>query len=89
MLDPVPSHKETNPQHHALAHSRNTAANLKDILNFKNNLLGRLALSESELKDKLSALDSIETATNKDLQHLYECKLNVRKYSVDEEKYVE
>lgn len=70
-------------------HSRNTAANLKDILNFKNNLLGRLALSESELKDKLSALDSIETATNKDLQHLYECKLNVRKYSVDEEKYVE
>lgn len=28
-------------------HSRNTSANLKDILNYKNNLLGRLALSES------------------------------------------
>eukprot|EP00178_Gracilaria_changii_P012632 TRINITY_DN3574_c0_g1_i1.p1 TRINITY_DN3574_c0_g1~~TRINITY_DN3574_c0_g1_i1.p1 ORF type:complete len:102 (+),score=1.13 TRINITY_DN3574_c0_g1_i1:1192-1497(+) len=28
-------------------HSRNTSANLKDILNYKNNLLGRLALGES------------------------------------------
>lgn len=30
-------------------HSRNSSANLKDILNYKNNLFGRLALSESEL----------------------------------------
>jgi 2-methylcitrate dehydratase len=43
-------------------HSRNTTANLKDILNYKNNLLGRLALGESELKEKLSLLNSIETA---------------------------
>jgi len=28
-------------------HSRNNSADLKDILNHKNNLLGRLALSES------------------------------------------
>jgi hypothetical protein len=27
-------------------HSRNNAADLKDILNYKNNLLGKLALSE-------------------------------------------
>lgn len=30
-------------------HSRNTAANLQDILNYKNSLLGRLALSEADL----------------------------------------
>jgi len=70
-------------------HSRNTSSNLKDILNYKNNLLGRLALSESDLKEKLAVLNSIETASNKDLQQIYECKINVRKYSVDEEKYVE
>lgn len=31
-------------------HSRNTTANLKDILNYKNDLLGKLALSEADLK---------------------------------------
>ena len=70
-------------------HSRNTSANLKDILTFKNNLLGRLALSESELTQKLSLLINIETASNQDLQNLYDCKINVRKYSVDEEKFTE
>lgn len=70
-------------------HSRNTSANLKDILTFKNNLLGRLALGESELTEKLSLLNSIETASNQDLQQIYECKLNVRQYSIDDERYVE
>ena len=28
-------------------HSRNSSANLKDILSYKNNLLGKLALSQS------------------------------------------
>lgn len=70
-------------------HSRNSTANLKDILNYKNNLLGRLALSESELTQKLSLLNSIETASNQDLQNLYECKINVRKFSIDDEKYVD
>jgi len=70
-------------------HSRNTSANLKDILNYKNNLLGRLSLSESDLKEKLSQLNSIESLTNQDLQRLYECKINVRKFSVDEEQFTE
>lgn len=70
-------------------HSRNSTANLKDILNYKNNLLGRLALSEGELKEKLSQLNSIENCSNQDLQKLYECKINVRKYSVDEEQFSE
>jgi 2-methylcitrate dehydratase len=70
-------------------HSRNTAANLKDILDYKNNLLGRLSLSPSELTQKLSLLNNIETASNADLQNLYNCNINVRKYSIDDEKYVD
>ena len=70
-------------------HSRNTSANLKDILNYKNNLLGRLALGESELKEKLAMLNNIEACTKKDLQRIYECKINLRKYSVDEEQFTE
>ncbi len=64
-------------------HSRNSSANLRDILDYKNSLLGKLALSESDLKEKLSLLNSIEQASNKDLQNLYTGKINVRKYSVD------
>lgn len=70
-------------------HSRNSTANLKDILNYKNNLLGRLSLAETELTQKLTQLNQIETLSNKDLQNLYDCKINVRKFSVDEEAYVE
>ena len=70
-------------------HSRNTSANLKDILNYKNNLLGRLALKDTELKEKLSMLNSIEMLSNQDLQRIYECKINMRPYSVDEEQFVE
>jgi 2-methylcitrate dehydratase len=57
-------------------HSRNTAANLREILDYKNNLLGKLALSEAELSEKLSMLNNIESASNKDLQNLYNCKIN-------------
>jgi len=70
-------------------HSRNTNSNLRDILLHKNHLFGRLALDESELKEKMSMLNSIETLSNKDLLRVYECKLNLRKYSIDDEKYTE
>lgn len=68
-------------------HSRNKTANLHEILNYKNNLLGRLSLSENDLKDKLNLLNSIEKASNKDLQHLYSGKINVKKHSVDEAEF--
>ncbi len=70
-------------------HSRNTTANLREILNYKNNLLGRLAMSENDLKEKLSLLNSIEKASNKDLQNLYGGKINVRSHSVDEPEFNE
>lgn len=69
-------------------HSKNTTANLKDILNHKNNLLGKLALNDSELSEKISLLDNIEKASNADLQNLYNCKIHVLKHSVDSEKFV-
>ena len=65
-------------------HSRNTTADLHSIMNYKFNLLGRLALSESDLKQKLQTLQSIEKASNKDLQTIYSGNINVRKHSVDE-----
>lgn len=40
-------------------HSRNTSANLQDILNYKNNLLGKLSLDEGELATKLKTMNSI------------------------------
>lgn len=49
-------------------HSRNKPANLRDILHYKNNLLGRLALNEADLTQKLAQLDNIESLTNSDLQ---------------------
>jgi len=70
-------------------HSRNTSANLRDILDHKNNLLGKLALSESELSEKLALLNNIESASNKDLQNLYNCKINYRKHSVDNAEFTD
>ena len=64
-------------------HSRNTSADLHDILNYKNSLLGKLAMPESTLSEKLKLLNNIEDASNKDLQNLYEGKIDVRKFSVD------
>jgi len=39
-------------------HARNTNANLKDLLDYKNNQLGKLALSQRDLSEKISLLDS-------------------------------
>ena len=46
-------------------------------------------MSESDLKEKLNALNNIEKASNKDLQNLYQGKINVRKHSVDEAEFNE
>ena len=40
-------------------HSRNKTADLHGIMNYKFNLLGRLALSENDLNEKLRVLQSI------------------------------
>jgi len=68
-------------------HSRNTIVDLKDILNHKFTLLGRLALSEDELKNKLNNLNNLENLKNADLQKLYECKIRESKVSVDDKSF--
>jgi 2-methylcitrate dehydratase len=68
-------------------HSRNTAANLKDILNHKFNVLGRLALKEDQLKTKLSELNNLDKLTNEELRNLYECRIQQSKVSVDDQAF--
>lgn len=68
-------------------HSRNTTANLKDILNYKNNLLGRLALNQDNLTKKLNELNSIESLSNEQLRSLYECEIIYKRFSIDDEKF--
>jgi 2-methylcitrate dehydratase len=52
-------------------HARNTSANLEDILANKFQVLGRIALPESELKLFADRLNNLEALENKDLAEIY------------------
>jgi 2-methylcitrate dehydratase len=65
-------------------HARNTTADLNGILNHKFNLLGRLALSESDLKKTLDKLENIENLDNEEMMSLYNCRIRYAEKSVDE-----
>ena len=52
-------------------HSRNTTANLEDILNHKFQLLGRIALPDKELSEMINKLESLETLSNSQVAELY------------------
>ena len=56
-------------------HARNTTCDLKSILNFKNELLGNLALEKEDLDQFLSKLNNIENLSNKELQDIYYCNI--------------
>jgi hypothetical protein len=62
---------------------------LKDILDHKNNLLGKLALPPAELTSKLQVLNELERLSNKDLQNLYSAKLHIKKKSIDDPEFAE
>lgn len=64
-------------------HARNRDCDLRGILNFKNQLLGRLALEQAELDTFLAKLDSIEQLSNKDLQDIYFCNIKYANKSID------
>ena len=64
-------------------HARNTTTDLHDILNFKFNLLGRLALEENELAGFIQNLQSIETLKNKEIRSLYNCNITYALKSID------
>lgn len=64
-------------------HARNSACDLKGILNFKNQLLGRLALEQGDLDKFLAKLDNIENLSNKELQDIYFCNIKYASKSID------
>lgn len=64
-------------------HARNTACDLKGILNFKNQLLGSLALEQAELDKFLAKLYNIENLSNKELQDIYYCNIKYANKSID------
>ena len=64
-------------------HARNTTCDLKSILNFKNELLGNLALEKEDLDQFLSKLNNIENLSNKELQDIYYCNIKYASKSID------
>lgn len=66
-------------------HSKNTICDLKDILNNKNKTLLNYAISNNSESDKLlHNLNNIEFMTNKDLEEVYNCKIELSNVSIDE-----
>jgi len=64
-------------------HARNSTADLKGVLNHKFHLLGKLALNEQELEEKLQQLGNLENLSNKDIMRLYSCNIKYAEKSVD------
>jgi len=64
-------------------HAKNTTANLQDILNHKNHLLGKLALSKAELEKLLKKLGNLENLKNSDLQKVYDVDIKYESKSID------
>jgi len=64
-------------------HAKNTTANLEAILKHKFHLLGRLALSKSELDKLLKNLGHLENLKNADLQKIYDVTIKYDAKSID------
>jgi len=64
-------------------HAKNTTANLQDILNHKNHLLGKLALGKAELEKLLKKLGNLENLKNSDLQKVYDVDIKYESKSID------
>ena len=69
-------------------HAANTTADLNGILVNKNKTLLKYAIKdESEAEKVLNNLNNIENMSNKDLEEIYNCKIQHADTSVDEEKF--
>jgi len=64
-------------------HAKNTTANLGDILNHKNHLLGRLALGKLDLERLLKNLGNLENLKSGDLVKLYDVGIKYQSKSID------
>jgi 2-methylcitrate dehydratase len=69
-------------------HAANKTCDLKGILENKNNTLLNYAISDSKERSQLlSKLNNIESLSNKDLEELYNCKIEYAQNSVDDESF--
>jgi 2-methylcitrate dehydratase len=64
-------------------HARNTTLDLYDMLNYKFNLFGELALENDEMLDFISNLQNIENLTNMELRGLYNCNIKYSENPID------
>ena len=65
-------------------HARNTDTNLNDVLNHKFKLLSQSTLGEGEFPKLLNKLNTIDAASNQDLNFIYECNIKYHDKSVDD-----
>ena len=66
-------------------HSRNPDVALKEVLQHKFKLLGKMALEKQELIRFVVNLENIGEMTNEDLQDIYDCKIKFAETSIDGE----
>jgi 2-methylcitrate dehydratase len=64
-------------------HARNTSVDLYDILNYKFNLFGELALEPNEMMEFITNLQNIENLSNVQLRSLYNCNILYSKTPID------
>ena len=64
-------------------HSANDTVNLADVLQHKFKKLGVMAFKEKDLVDFVVKLENIGSATNEDLEHIYECKIAFSETPID------
>ena len=69
-------------------HSKNTTCDLKGILNNKNKTLLRYAIPDTNEAEKLlTNLNNIENMSNRDLEEVYNCKIELSTSSIDEDGF--
>ena len=66
-------------------HANNSTCDLKGILNNKNKTLLRYAIPDAQEAEKLlTNLNNIENMSNRDLEEVYNCRIELSNASVDE-----
>jgi 2-methylcitrate dehydratase len=69
-------------------HAGNKTCDLKGIIENKGNVLLNYAMNDSkERSDLLNRLNNIESLSNKDLENIYNCKIEYAQNSVDDEGF--
>ena len=65
-------------------HSRNESVALRDVLQHKFKLLGKIALEKPDLIKFVVGLENIAEMSNEDLKSIYECNIKYAEHSIDD-----